>query len=249
MKAKAQASGLSNAIPSVIAAAELVEALAGADADGMSQAELADRLSISVSTCYRILRSLAVRGWVRKEGRGRWKLAGGGLSIVASSLRDPGAVADRARAAMQRISLQRGIGCKFSVRRGMRQVVVARAEPASQVQTTGREGAEYPLVEGSSGAALLADIDETAVASVFAASEPSQTDIRFLRKALSDIREKGWSVRNRILDWPLAALSAPVRDATGSVAGALTFVVPASKAYDPELSRLLLKTAAECSAT
>ena len=234
-------------IPSVVSAVEVVELLASAPEDGLSQADLAKKARVSASTCYRILRSLSVRGWVRKEGRGRWKLGGGGLASVASAIRDPVVAAGRARAVMQRIASQRGIGCKFSVRRGMRQVVVARAEPASQVQTTGPEGAEYPLVEGSSGAALLADLDAGAVPSVFAASGPSQTDIRFLRGALSDLREKGWCLRPRILDWPIAALSAPVRDASGSVAGALTFVVPSAKAGDPSLSALLVKAAAECS--
>lgn len=236
-----------HSIPSVLSAVEVVELLAAAPEAGLSQADIARRASVSASTCYRILRSLAVRGWVRKEGRGRWKLDGGGLSQVASALRDPAAAVDRARAVMQRVASQRGIGCKFSVRRGMRQVVVARAEPASQVQTTGPEGAEYPLVEGSSGAALLADLDDGAVSSVFASSGPSQTGIRFLRSALSAIRERGWCMRPRILDWPISALSAPVRDASGAVAGALTFVVPAAKAADPALAALLVKSAAECS--
>ena len=239
---------LSHAIPSVLAAAEIVETLAGMGGAGLSQVELARRASVSTSTCYRILRSLSVRGWVRKECRGHWKLAGGGFFPVASALADPLSAIERARGVMQRIAERHGIGCKFSVRRGMRQVVVARAEPASQLQTTGREGAEFSLVEGSSGAALLADLDESAVSSVFAESGASQTDIRFLRRALADLRERGGCLRPRILDWPIAALSAPVRDSAGSVAGALTFVVPAAKARDPALAKLLLSAAAECSA-
>ena len=82
---------------------------------------------------------------------------------------------------------------------------------------------------------------------MFAESGTSQTDIRFLRAALADLHSKGWCHRPKILDWPIAAMSAPVRDSSGSVAGALTFVVPSARATDPALAELLLSAAAECS--
>lgn len=237
---------MNNSIPSVVAAAAVVERLA-AEPDGLAQTALARTLSLSPSTCYRILRSLAARGWVRKEGRGRWTLAGG-LLPVAAALRGPLVRLDRARAVLERVARKRGIACKLSLRRGLEQVVAARAEPDSPIQATGREGAAFAVTEGSSGAALLADLTDSDARALFRAAPRPETDLPFLLRALADLRERGWCMRDRILDWPLAALSAPVRDAHGAVFASLTFVVPADARKDPALPRLLLASARECEA-
>ena len=213
---------MNNSIPSVVAAAAVVERLA-AEPDGLAQAALARLLSLSPSTCYRILRSLDAREWVRKEGRGRWILAGG-LLPVAAALRGPLDRLEHARGILHRLARTRRIACKLSLRRGFEQVVAARAEPDSPIQATGREGAAFTVTEGSSGAALLP----------------------FLLRALADVRDRGWCMRDRILDWPLAALSAPVRDGHGAVFAALTFVVPADARKDTALPGLLLETAKQC---
>ena len=102
------------------------------------------------------------------------------------------------------------------------------------------------MTEGSSGAALLADLSDADVRALFRASPRSKTDLPFLLRALADLRNRGWCMRDRILDWPLAAFSAPVRDGHGAVFAALTFVVPADSRKDPALPRLLLETAKQC---
>lgn len=237
-------SDLNNSIPSVLAAAAAVERLA-AEPDGVAQTSLAQALGLSTSTCYRILRSLAARGWVRKEGRGRWFLSGG-LLPVAAALRAPLARLERARDVLERLARTRRIACKLSVRRGFEQVVAVRAEPESPVQATGREGSAFSVAEGSSGAALLADLPDAEARSLFRIAPPSRTGLPALLKSLADLRAKGWCARARILEWPLAALSAPVRDERGAVFASLTFVVPEDRLGDPALPPLLLETAKRC---
>ncbi len=237
-------SDLNNSIPSVLAAAAAVERLA-AEPDGVAQTALAKGLGLSTSTCYRILRSLAARGWVRKEGRGRWFLSGG-LMPVAAALRGPLARLERARDVLQRLARTQRIGCKLSVRRGFEQVVAVRAEPEGPVQTTGREGSAFSVAEGSSGAALLADLADADARALFRAAPPSKTGLAALLKSLADLRGRGWCARARILDWPLAALSTPIRDEHGAVFASLTFVVPETRLGDPALPALLLDTAKRC---
>lgn len=230
-----------NSIPSVLAAAAAVERLAAAP-DGFAQTALAKELGLSASTCYRILRSLAVRGWVRKEGRGRWTLAGG-LLPVAAAMRGPLERLEAARATLQRLAAKHGVGCKLSVRRGMEQVVAVRAEPESPISVTGREGRAFSVAEGSSGAALLADEGDAEARALFRAAPRAKTDLRFLLGCLADLREKGWCRRERVDGWPVAALSAPVRDGRGAVMAALTFIVPETRLGNPSLPPLLLETA------
>lgn len=236
---------ISHIVPSVLAAAGAVERLASAP-DGIRMAVLARELGVSTSTCYRILRSLSVHDWTRRSSIGTWSL-GNGLLPVALALSRNTAALSASRAVLARLSSQFGLSCKISVRRGDEQFVAARAEPPSQMQATGPDGASFPVCEGSSGAALLADLtDADALALHRAATAPVQTDGEFLLRCLSQIRERGWCVRRRILDWPVGAMSAPVRDARGTVFAALTFVVPEKRLSDKSLPPLLLDAAREC---
>ena len=75
-----------------------------------------------------------------------------------------------------------------------------------------------------------------------------QTDAAFLRASLAALRARGWCSRQRIQGWPIAALSAPVRDVSGSVFASLSFLVPEARLADPSLPPLLLATARECGA-
>ena len=235
---------MKNTIPSVTAALRLVETLSGAHG-GVSQAELANRLGLSASTCYRILQSLAEHDWVRKGPRGSWQL-GHGLLSVLGGLHDVVERLEQSRIVLQGVAREQGIACKLSIRRGLEQVVVARAEPVASVQMAGREGATYPVVEGSSGAALLCEVPDAEVAALFAAAPSKQTTLAFVRAALRDLRRQGWCSRERIGAWPIAAMSAPVRDADGAVVASLSFIVPEDRRTDPALAPLLLATAATC---
>lgn len=245
---------MNNTVPSVVAAARLVQLLAASGGEltaaafpvrrMVSQADAAAKIGISASTCYRILQSLSRCGWVVKDGRG-WSL-GDGLLPVALSFRDSVARLDTAISSMRKVSARHRIACKISIRRGLRQIVVARAEPDSPIQAAGREGASFAVSEGSSGAALLADEPEKEAVAICRACSSNAADRAFLKNARTSLSEKGWCVRDRIQDWPLSALSAPLRDQTGKIFAALTFIVPEEKASDAAIVSLLLATAREC---
>ena len=235
---------MNNTVPSVTAAIRVVETLA-TSRHGMPQAALAKSLGLSASTCYRILQSLAEHGWVVKESRGIWRL-GAGLLPVAAAMGESVVALEHCRAILHLVARGHAIACKLSVRRGVEQVVVARAEPASTVQMTGREGASFPIAEGSSGAALLCDLADDTISDLFAANPSRQTTLPFLRSAIRQVRKDGWCLRERITAWPISALSAPVRNASGAIVAALSFLVPEDRHTDPALPPLLLDTAAEC---
>ncbi len=236
---------MNNMIPSVIAAMQVVDALAG-HAPGLSQAALAKALGLSPSTTYRILRSLASQGWTAKSADGLYTLSTGLLPVLHACEKSLGRL-DHACNALRTIAADKGIACKLSVRRGHEQVVIAREEPDGPVQTTGVVGAVGPITEGSSGAALLCDESDAAIEAVLRAAGTRQTPPAFLRAAIASIREKGWALRPSIPPWPISALSAPVRDASGAVLAALTFIVPTVSLDETAQAKLLLKTAAHCS--
>lgn len=232
---------MNNTIPSVIAAARVAERLAR-EPGGVAQSRLAAELDLSQSTCYRILQSLAACGWATKSPGGLWR-CGGAFATMAAATSEAMLDLDSVRAALNRVATRHGVASKFSIRRGIEQFVAVRAEREGEVRVTGSEGVSFSVVEGSSGAALLADSGDAAAKALFSAAPPSKTDLKFLLDALAHLRKLGWCGRRRIADWPVSALSSPVRDASGAVAGALTFLVPENRFTDPSLPRLLLKTA------
>ena len=235
---------MNNTTPAVIAATRVVSKLAASE-EGLAQSALAGALGITTSTCYRILRSLEAAGWATKNARGLWSL-GSGLLPVAAALRGQERRIEACRALLDRIARERGLSCKLSLRRGVEQVVVVRAEKASPVKAAGHEGDTFPIAEGSSGAALLADLTDSEARAAFSSCGKTQTSLKFLLSSLASLREKGWCVRPKIQDWPIAAISAPVRDADGAVIAALTFVLPASAAGDKATINHLLNAAREC---
>ena len=235
---------MNNTIPSVISAMRIVEMLAAAP-EGASQSRLAVSAGLSASTCYRILQSFAAHGWALKDTQGAWRL-GAGLMPVVAALRLQVAGIDAMRRILNGIAARESIACKVSIRSGEQQIVAVRAEPPGEMQATGNEGSRFPVAEGSSGAALLADLPVEEAVALLRATPKSQTDVRFLRSSLADLRKSGWCGRRHIAAWPIAALSAPIRQADGSIVAALTFLVPDSRFDDTSLPPLLLETAQKC---
>lgn len=235
---------MNNTIPSVMSAMRIVEMLADKP-EGASQSRIAVSAGLSASTCYRILQSLSSHGWVRKNSNGVWQL-GLGLLPVSTALQGQAVRIDAMRGVLHEVSDKRGIACKLSIRSGSEQIVAIREEPAVEMQATGSEGVRYPIAEGSSGAALLADMSANDAVALLRAAPQCQTDLRFLRSALASLRKQGWCGRRNIANWPISALSAPIRSTDGTIVASLSFIVPDSRFDDRSLPTLLLETVRKC---
>ena len=228
---------MNNTIPSVQAAIRVLEFLA-THADGAAQSLVARELGTSSSTTYRILQTLAGHGWTRKLSGGLWCLSDGLLPVLLS-YKEELSTLDGVRLRMQDAVVRHGIAMKLSIRRGLEQIVAARFDPDGPIQTTGHEGAVYPISEGSPGAALLADESEEGLRRIFDAARTSQTDFDYLVKSVVTIRRSGWCVRRRIAGWPIDGYSAPVRNRAGAVFAAVTLLQPSGRFADRTVVKLL----------
>lgn len=203
----------------------LLECLGGSDG-GLSQADLCVRLGITQSSCYRIIQTLLASGWVRKDKGNRYDLAVGMLSVVGK-LTDMTRRFERFQPWLEQLSTRTGLSCKLSVRRGEEQETVLRAESPLPMTVSGKLGARFPLVEGSVGAALLADTEEQEVMEL---CRRCREDIRergdagIVLKRIASIRKDGCCGSDRYSRWNSEALSAPVRDGEGGLVAALTLL-------------------------
>ena len=150
------------------------------------------------------------------------------------------------------ISERHHIACKLSVRRENHQLTYYRAEPSGPVALTGQPGSTFPLIEGSVGAALLADESaESLQALVRSCSEeiPEKSQPELLIEAVKEVRERGTVLNIRKHRWNIAACSIPVRNTAGEVFAALTLIGSADDFAGRKRDRweqILKKAAAEC---
>ncbi len=239
-----------NTIPAVEKTMEVMTAL-GNHSSGATQQELVTRLGLSYSSCYRILRTLQNGAWVTKGNDGRFRL-GEGFLIFARSAVDPARRFESCRPVLERLAGESGLCAKLSVRRGGEQLTVLRAESPRPVSVTGREGAAFPVIEGSVGAALLADVsaEEIELLARNCREEiPERNRPELVLERIRAVQNEGFTLNMGVNRWRIDAMSVPVRDGFGTVAAALT-LLGYDEDFRPEeqnrLFRLLRRAAAEC---
>jgi len=214
---------MNNTIPAVDKTVQLLLTLAEGE---KTQAELSAELGISMSTAYRILTTLQAHRWVRKRSGAAYALAEGVLPL-ARGISAEIALLETAERKVSEIAARYDIACKLSVREGDRQLTCFRAEPPGPVTLTGQNGCSFPLIEGSVGAALLADESEESVAALVAACReevPEKRRPELLCAGIREVRERGTVLNLSKNRWHIAALSIPLRNRKREVIAALTLI-------------------------
>ncbi|WP_456543719.1 MULTISPECIES: IclR family transcriptional regulator [unclassified Blastococcus] len=181
-------------------------------------AELVARTGLPRATAHRLAVALEGHRLVRRTETGAWA-PGPGLAELGRSGADLGELAGRHLAALRDAS---GESAQFYVRDGGSRVCIAAAERASGLRDTVPVGARLPMTAGSAAHALLA----------FAPAEevtPLLPSASFTARTLLDVRRRGWAHSIAEREPGVASLSAPVRDATGGVLGAVSISGPVER--------------------
>lgn len=213
---------------------------------------LALELGVSTSTVYRILQTMLVHDWIRPTADGRHELSFGLLPLL-QPLATHELLIETARPILSRLAADTGLAVKLSVRQGDKAVALVRAESPRETAVAVRTGAAFHLALGSSGAVLLSELPsgeyrrvlDSAPRDCWRHQSPADVD-----KRVEECRRKGVCADFGGYQPSVHALSAPVRDRSGSVAGALTlvgFMHDFGGRKSPALGRALIAAAAECS--
>jgi DNA-binding IclR family transcriptional regulator len=116
-------------------------------------------------------------------------------------------------------------------------------------------GSTQPMYSTSVGKCILAHADEDTIQAVLAAGIPARTGTTItsearLRDELARIREQGWAIDDMENEEGIRCVAAPVFDATGRCAHALSISGPVSRVSRervPELVPLVMNAAADVS--
>lgn len=208
----------------------LVKAMAVLDllaesSEQMSLGDIAARLELNKSTCYRILSTLATEDFVERPSPGTYRLGVGAFRIGAAMARRMG-VRERALPAMQDLYRATGETVFLLVPHGDEAVCVERLDGRYAATHTLRVGGVLPLHLGAGPRLLLASLPaeqrEAYFAGPFARRVVPGLREDALRAQVDRILEDGYSFSEDDVETGVSALSAPVRDHAGTVVAALS---------------------------
>ena len=181
-------------------------------------AELVSRTGLPRATAHRLAVALEGHRLVRRTDEGSWA-PGPALAELNRGSADVGELAARHLVALRDAT---GESAQFYVRDGAHRVCVAAAERTSGLRDTVPVGARLPMTAGSAAHALLAFTPVEEVNRLL-------PNASFTARTLLDVRRRGWAHSVAEREPGVASLSAPVRDGSGAVLGAVSISGPVER--------------------
>ena len=237
-------------IPVLEKTIRLLETLAGEN-PYQSMTQLAKAHGISNTTCFRILKTLETANWVQHSHKGGYVLATGLLPLVHPLLKYQ-RLLEVTDPVMRQLSQEAGLAVKLTVRSGSEAVTIARVEAPRGIGVSGRVGARFGLVIGSSGACLLADATVEELTRLIERAPPeawTHQGLESFRLRIKDVQSKGYCADLGGYHPQVHAVSAPIGNAKTQVLGALTVLgLPSDFAgkATPRLGQLVKKATEKC---
>jgi DNA-binding IclR family transcriptional regulator len=151
-----------------------------------------------------------------RDSEGRWRL-GPAISELAAHVNDPLLAASAA--VLPRLREITGESVQLYRREGSSRICIAAMEPLAGLRDTVPVGARLPMTAGSGAKVLLAHSDDATRAAVL-------PDAKFSDRTLAEVRRRGWAQSAAEREPGVASVSAPVRDAHGSVIAAISVSGP-----------------------
>lgn len=209
----------------LVKAMAVLELLAEAS-DELSLGDIAARLELNKSTCYRILTTLTAGDFVERSSPGAYRL-GIGAFRVGSAMERRLSVRERALPAMRELYRRSGETVFLLVLRGDEAVCVERLDGRYASTHTLRIGGTLPLHLGAGPRLLLALLPDEQVEAYLAGplqrrTSSTQATPEQLRDEVHRIRGEEYATSRDDVEQGVTAVSVPIRDHTGAVAAALS---------------------------
>ena len=179
-------------------------------------AELCVQTGLPRATAHRLAVGLETHRLLRRGPDGRWR-PGTALAELAGGSTDP--LLDAANSVLPKLRDITGESVQLYRRDGMQRVCIATAEPPSGLRDTVPVGARLPMTAGSGAKVLAAWSDPQSQRSIL-------LDAVFGERTLLEVRRRGWAQSVAEREPGVASVSAPVKDASGSVVAAVSVSGP-----------------------
>ena len=214
-----------NTVPVLRQAIRVLVAVAQSPGDATTKS-LAASLSISPSTCYRILQSFVVEGWLRTKVGGTFELSFGLVPLLRPLLRHEMLI-ETVREPIARLAKTTGLTAKLTIRQGNDAVTISSAQSPRSHAIASRVGAVVSLAYGSSGACFLAALPDSEVQRILDDAPPEAWKFQTRRNAIdriTEVRKLGCAYDDGSYQTHLHTLSAPIYTHNKEVMGVITLL-------------------------
>lgn len=228
--------------PAVDRALVILETLASVQEIGVT--DLAKKLGMGKSSVYRLLSSLAAKGYVEKNRETeRYRLTYK-LFVLGSAAAERYGLKELARPFMEQLSAQTGETVNLGVLEEDRVVNIHKVAGAQLIRIHLELGQGVPAHATALGKVLLAGLDREALdrwlktCRLTRLTPHTITDRRVLRRVLRDVAERGYAVDNEECSVGLRCIAAPIQDRRGIVVAGVSISGPTARLAAEALHRM-----------
>lgn len=200
------------------------------DPGGLTLSDIAKQVHLHKSTVYRLLTSLQVKGFVRKDSETDKYVLGWSILELLGSLNQTDELSSAALPEMTRLRDVTGETVSLYVMSERQRLRIQGVESHEPVRNVATIGQTYPLYIGAAGKVLLAFAEPAIIKQVLLdPAIPSDFDQRDLYAQLAGIRKDGYAISIQERDAGAAALAAPVFGKNNECIAALSVSGPSSR--------------------
>jgi DNA-binding IclR family transcriptional regulator len=223
---------------------DVIECLNG-EAKSYRAADVAQKLGVNRTRVFRILKTLADRGYIDYDLDTQGYHLGIKFLWVGENIRERLDLRREAEPFLVGLARYSGDSAHLLILHGDTAVTIDRRQGENQLQVATPIGQSVPLYAGASPKILLAYMPEETRERIIQSLKFKQftkntiTDSNQLRLCLQDIRRKGYAVDEEDYEIGVYAVGAPVRDNSGQVIAGITITTPATR-YTSKHSKELI---------
>lgn len=230
-------------IQSVDRALDVLEALARAGME-LPLNEIALQAGLNVSTCHHLVATLAKRGYVAQNPRGRTYFLGAKVLELSSSRLRQFDLIELAMPELRRLNKDTQESVHLAVMQGHALTTLAKLDSPRPIRVGTDAGGKANAAHATAtGKAILAWLPETEIARVIAEkgltgfTPATITNIADLMENLRLVRRNGYAVDREEFQPGVTCVGAAVRDYSGAVIGSISCSMPTMRADAETLDR------------
>lgn len=201
----------------------------------MSARELSRLVKLPISTTYRLLGALRDLQLLEYDAATRTYRLGSALFELGARFYRQLDIARIARPVMERLAAECGETVLLTRQQGGRVICIDKIESSQTILFDIQPGTEMPLYEGAASKVLLAFLSEREMENVHRAARQRRRGVRRppnLAQQIEEIRKCGYGFTSGEVVSDAWAVSAPVFDGFGHVAGGLSVAGPVHRLHN-----------------
>lgn len=227
------------------------------DVDELGVTELSKRLKLHKNNVFRLLATLESRGYIEQnKATENYRLGLKALELGQTFIKQMGLLR-QAKPILERMVEESNETSYVAIYKENHIVYLDVVETNLTVRVVSRVGSRLPAYCTAAGKVHMAfmtdeELEELLAEMKFVQHTPTTiTDQEKLKKALAEVREKGYAIDDEELDPGVRCIAAPIRDYTRRIVGAISVSGPSMRINDQrvvdELIPLVLQASTDLS--